>query len=160
MNVWLSKKWKKNVTVENLRRGGLRCYFDSDCSYEVRESWSRFAKWLRNNFQFPAPVSIFFKANKSIEAADGDCVSALFVEPYPGNPYPRIYIAVGDYDECKQEVGRDNALGGILRSAAHELTHYFQWINGIQLTDRGIEMQARYYADLILGWYADTCEHP
>ena len=65
-------------------------------------------------------------AYDSIEATDGDYVSALFVEPFMGPEYPHIYIAVGDYDVQKKEAGQDNALGGILRSVAHELTHYYR----------------------------------
>ena len=90
-------------------------------------------------------------AYDSIEATDGDYVSALFVEPFMGPEYPHIYIAVGDYDVQKKEAGQDNALGGILRSVAHELTHYYQWLNGLQ---------ARYYADVIVGWYSTSYEHP
>ena len=98
-------------------------------------------------------------AYDSIEATDGDYVSALFVEPFMGPEYPHIYIAVGDYDVQKKEAGQDNALGGILRSVAHELTHYYQWLNGIKLTETGYELQARYYADVIVGWYSTSYEH-
>lgn len=104
--------------------------------------------------------NVSFMAYDSIEATDGDYVSALFVEPFMGPEYPHIYIAVGDYDVQKKEAGQDNALGGILRSVAHELTHYYQWLNGIKLTETGYELQARYYADVIVGWYSTSYEHP
>ena len=56
----------------------------------------------------------------------------------------------------KREYGKENAPASILLSAAHELTHYFQWINGIQLTELGYERQAKRYAELILDEYAET----
>ena len=43
---------------------------------------------------------------------------------------------------------------------AHELTHYFQWINSIKLTPIGKERQATNYADYVLEDYAETREHP
>lgn len=56
--------------------------------------------------------------------------------------------------------GKDNALVSYLHSIAHELTHYFQWLNGIELTPIGTERQAVRYAGLILDKYAETREHP
>ena len=159
MNVWLSEDWRTNHEIDPYK-GGLQCRFDSNCADEVKEACKRFTRWLRRSFQFPVKVSVFFKANDSIEASDGECVSALFVEPYERSGHPHIYIAVGSYAEHKDKVGRDAALGGILRSAAHELTHYYQWLNDVRLTGRGYEIQARYYADVVIDWYATTCEHP
>lgn len=46
--------------------------------------------------------NVSFMAYDSIEATDGDYVSALFVEPFMGPEYPHIYIAVGDYDVQKK----------------------------------------------------------
>ncbi|MCL2670548.1 MAG: hypothetical protein FWF10_00740 [Clostridiales bacterium] len=51
-------------------------------------------------------------------------------------------------------------MASYLFSLAHELTHYFQWINGIQLTEIGEERQATCYANWILDEYAETREHP
>ena len=57
-------------------------------------------------------------------------------------------------------LGKDNALASILLSLAHELTHYYQWINNIQLTPTGRERQATKYANYIIDEYASTREHP
>ena len=56
--------------------------------------------------------------------------------------------------------GGDGALTNILLCMAHELTHYFQWINSIKLTPIGKERQATNYADYVLEDYAETREHP
>ena len=48
----------------------------------------------------------------------------------------------------------------ILLTIAHELTHYFQWINALKLTPIGQERQATKYARYILDEYAETREHP
>ncbi|EOO25981.1 hypothetical protein ICM_00435 [Bacillus cereus BAG1X2-3] len=43
---------------------------------------------------------------------------------------------------------------------AHELTHYFQWINDIKLTRIGYERQATTYSGYIIDEYKETREHP
>ena len=49
--------------------------------------------------------------------------------------------------------GKDSALTAILSTIAHELTHYFQWINALKLTPIGQERQATNYARYILDEY-------
>lgn len=39
---------------------------------------------------------------------------------------------------------------------AHELTHYFQWINALKLTPIGRERQANAYARYITDEYAEA----
>jgi predicted SprT family Zn-dependent metalloprotease len=56
--------------------------------------------------------------------------------------------------------GKDDALARILATIAHELTHYFQWINNLKLTPMGRERQANQYAGFILAEYAHTRTHP
>ena len=53
-----------------------------------------------------------------------------------------------------------NAIATILQVIAHEITHYYQWINALQLTEIGRERQANQYSRYILDEYAETREHP
>jgi len=87
-------------------------------------------------------------------------VYGTFFSPYDKNVEPYARISAGDYVDLLNEIGKDDALASILCSIAHELTHYFQWINDIQLTSRGEERQATIYAGYILDEYAETREHP
>ena len=73
---------------------------------------------------------------------------------------PYIRIAVGYYQEQTQKRGVDNTLATILWNIAHELTHYFQWINNLELTPMGEERQATNHANRILDEYAETRDHP
>lgn len=41
----------------------------------------------------------------------------------------------------------------IFGNIAHELTHYYQWINGLQYTEVGEERQAKRYATKIVENY-------
>mgnify|MGYP004634101835 CR=1 FL=1 len=51
-------------------------------------------------------------------------------------------------------------IAGILNSVAHELTHYFCWINDDDMTDDEEECYAKEYADWLLDSFAMTREHP
>jgi hypothetical protein len=52
--------------------------------------------------------------------------------------------------------GRKHGLYQILWCFAHELTHYFQWLNSINLSLIGEERQASRIASFVLEQYADT----
>lgn len=96
-----------------------------------------------------------------IKAMDGDLVCGTFrwmEDDYTTEPH--IRVAAGDYWNLCEKWGQDRALTAILLTLAHELTHYFQWINSLKLTPIGMERQATNYADYILDDYAETREHP
>ena len=80
---------------------------------------------------------------------------ALFFEPISYADEPYIRIAVGDFNELCRKWGRENAIFFILKVMSHELTHYFQWINGLKLTSIGKERQATMYSEYIVSEYAD-----
>ena len=74
---------------------------------------------------------------------------------------------MGDYEELRNERGRDNALAAVLHSIVHELSHYFQWLknrNEWEMADKKTmnaqERQAVYYAREIVMDYAEIVEHP
>ncbi len=90
----------------------------------------------------------------------GDMVCGTFFRPADRNREPYIRVAAGDYEELLEECGKDNALAGILNTVLHELTHYFQWLNDLDLTLIGEERQATNYARNIMYDYRDTREHP
>ena len=91
---------------------------------------------------------------------DGELVSATCFQPYNKKEEPYIRVSTGDYPELLRKSGKNNALAAILCSIAHELTHYFQWINGIELTEIGRERQATAYGKIIIREYSETRAHP
>ena len=159
MDIWLTDNYKYLKDYSKVRKG-IRLRFCKGINPDLKEAILRFVQWLRKSYEFPIRVPIYFKSNYAIKAHDGDRVSAFFFEPSSYYDEPYISIATGDYDELFDKRGRDNAIAAVLRTVAHELTHYFQWINNIELTEIGYERQAVRYADLIVGAYAQTREHP
>ena len=69
---------------------------------------------------------------------------------------PYIKVATGSYAELCRSDGKDDALAAILYTLGHELTHYFQWLNQLELTPAGAERQANRCAGEIVAWYMDT----
>lgn len=160
MHIWRLDKWK-TVLPENLnRRTGIRFRLDKSIDIEVKQAIIRFAKWLRSEYYFPLRVNVYVKNTKTLRSKDGEKVVGVFFEPFSYLEEPYIKIAVGDYTELKIQDGRDNALASLLLSVSHETTHYFQWINNIKLTPKGLERQATNYSNYIVDEYSTTCTHP
>lgn len=161
MHIWTIKKWIKYLDYDNNHyRTGLRLRFEKDVDPEVKRACKEFCTWIRTEYFFPVRVNIYFKNSKSIKALDGELVNGTFWRPFNKFEEPYARVATGDYYEDLLKRGKDNALATILITTAHELTHYFQWINNIQLTKIGEERQATVYARCILDEYAETREHP
>ncbi len=159
MKIWLFKNDITYYDDKNVRNG-LRLRFDRSVDEEVRRSIMEFAIWLRENYQFPIRLPIYVKSKKRIQALDGEMVCGTCFLPNDQMLEPYIRLAVGDYEELSMECGKDNALASYLNCMAHEITHYYQWISGLDMTDIQSERQARYYADKMVGKYAETRAHP
>lgn len=157
-DLWMFENWR-SVLPSGIRTG-LRLRFEQSVDDEVRGACLRFAAWLRKRYVFPVRVPVYIKASDRIQAMDGDFVVGSFFEPDCYDQEPYIRLAAGDYAELSENRGRDDALASILSSFAHELTHYYQWINASSLSDAGRERQASAYARRILNEYAETCDHP
>ena len=161
MHIWTITTWEKYYDLSNPKhRKGLRTRFEKGIDPEVRAACLRFCVWLRAEYFFPIRIPIYFKQAERIRAMDGEMVCATFFEPINKHDEPYARVATGDYQQLKEEMGRDDALASVLLSVAHELTHYFQWINDVKLTTIGEERQASRYARIILDEYADDVEHP
>lgn len=69
-------------------------------------------------------------------------------------------MSTGDYPELLEKRGKDNALASILITMFHELSHYYQWLNDLNLTLIGEERQATIYEKKRISDYAETRDHP
>ena len=159
MHLWQLEKWTKYYDSCDCRKG-LRVHYEPPVNQEVKQAIHNFCLWLRREFYFPIRVNVYVKASDTIKAMDGERVSATFFGPYNHLFEPYIRISTGDYLKRREKIGRDNALASILFSLAHELSHYYQWINDINLTPIGLERQATRYAEGILAEYSDYTDHP
>lgn len=161
MHIWTIEKWKKQIPDAFVqRKNSIHIRADQGVNRDLKNACREFAKWLKEEYNFPLPIYIYLKNKNVLKTMDGDIAVGTFFEPASYSITPYIRAAVGDYDELLASLGRDNAVATILMVIAHEMTHYFQWINDITITEIGRERQASRYARLILDEYAQTREHP
>ena len=160
-HIWTIENWEKNLEINrNGRRRGLRLRFDKGVDPEVHRACKEFADFIRKEYFFPVRVPVYLKNKKRIKCLDGDLAYGTFFRPDNYRDEPYIRIAVGDYTDLCLKWGKESALTAILLTIAHELTHYFQWINALELTPLGEERQAKRYARYILDEYAEVRDHP
>lgn len=157
--IWCLNKWEKHIDItEEGYKSGLRMRYESKVDPEVREHLDKFAKWLRREFIFPLRVNVYVKAARWIRAKDGDMVVGTIWRPADYHECPYIRLATGDYPDLVEKQGRDRAILAILHTFAHEITHYYQHINDLTLTERGEERQATSYADDIILEYVEVSD--
>lgn len=114
----------------------------------------KFTKWMRSEYFFPIRVPIYFKNKVKLKCLDGDLAygTCFLPDSYKDEPY--IRIVVGDFPVIKEKWGIENALFSVFGILAHELTHDYQWINGLQFTQIGKERQASVYSKYITEEYS------
>ena len=159
MFLWDRTDWTEFYGNADVRKG-LRVRYEHGIDTDLKESIKRFILWIRRNYYFPFRVVIYIKSSEFITAKDGDLVSGTFFEPYYRTDEPYIRVAAGDHAKNLIRWGRDDAIAATLRTIAHELTHYYQWINGVDKPIRNLELHAYICSSIILRQYAETTEHP
>jgi hypothetical protein len=160
LNPWTNNNWKKFFSCHDNIRKGIYLRFDIEVNTDVKKAIKKFVSWIRTKYYFPIKLPIYVKSKSFINTRDGDNVVGSFFEPQDYFTEPYIRIATGDYIELLSEFGKDDALASILYTLSHEITHYYQWINRINMPIEDREKQADYYGDLIIKLYSDFCEHP
>ncbi|MDE6593032.1 MAG: hypothetical protein K2K57_08215 [Oscillospiraceae bacterium] len=155
MNPWTAKNHTDFYLCSQPARGGLQLHFYGGVCPAARAFLCDFAKWLRKKFEFPVRINVYIKNTLYIKARDGECVSATFFGPFDKTAEPYAKIAVGDYSLITEEYNVFSALCSIAASLAHELTHYYQWLNGLNLSEKQEERQARYYSEKTVYKYLD-----
>ncbi len=153
MNIWALEKWKMVYSELDLHpRSGLRLRFDKEVNDVVKVACKDFCHWLRRRYRFPIRIPIYIKKHIGLRTRDGDVVMGVFFMPFSRQEESYIRVASGYF--CEGE-DRDSLLFDIFFNIAHELTHYFQWINGSQCNEKGTERQATRCANKIIKEYGE-----
>lgn len=154
MHLWQLNKWRTFYSGIECRRGfRIRC--DKAVDEEIKQAILNFGKWVRREFDFPIRVVAYIKSTERIRAKDGELVSATFFGPFDRALEPYIRVSAGDFHKLTEKWGKDEAIAATLRSLAHELSHYYQWLNDLKLTPIGEERQATSYAYAVVEEYKE-----
>ncbi len=161
MKIWTMEKWKRKLPASLARaQSRVDVYADKGVEAELEKACAQFIDWLRHEYRFPIPICVYLKNEAILRTMDGDTAVGTFFEPPSYTGTPAIRVAAGDYGELVLSDGRDDAAAAILTVIAHEMTHYFQWINGMHFPGFALEWQAFRCARRILAEYAETRDHP
>ncbi|RJG22784.1 hypothetical protein [Paenibacillus thiaminolyticus] len=140
----------------NKERTGLRIRSDKNVDVVLKKAFVHFAKWLRCHYNFPKRVPVYVKESYYIIThCSKEQVSATFFAPYDKQDEPYIRIATGDFYDLEQEHGRRDAILMTLKSLAHELQHYYQWLDDEEFLEDEAEEGAR---ELIIEYIEDNFE--
>jgi hypothetical protein len=123
---------------------------------EVSAALRRFAKWLRQEYDFPIRVPVYLDSHRRHVTIEGEEVTASFFAPDDPNVEPYIRIATGDYEDLVAEWGKNDALASYICSLAHEIIHYHQWLSDGSTSEEGIEEEA----EAIMRRYANAVDVP
>lgn len=161
MDIWKIEKWRKHLPASVVQaQSCVDVCADKGVETDLEKACVQFVDWLKREYLFPIPICVHLKNGTILKTMDGDTAVGTFFEPPSYAGCPNIRVAAGDYGDLVLSDGRDNAVAAILTVIAHEMTHYFQWINGIHFSGFILEWQATRYARRILAAYAETRDHP
>ncbi|MBQ6171887.1 MAG: hypothetical protein IJK34_04530 [Clostridia bacterium] len=141
-------------------RSGIRLRFEKGVDSEVRRAIMEFVDWIRSIYVFPLRVPIYIKKSSRIKSLDGELVYGTFFRPTEYGVEPYIRVSSCDYKQVVSGSKKDNELATILYCIAHELTHYFQYINKAKISFKGEEIQAGRCASMIIDRYSENRDHP
>ncbi len=158
MNIWIPIEYKSSYS--ELPINGLElCFADVEIDEELRRQYIKLCRWLRRNYWFPIKCKIVFEYYTCYMDSENksDRAIAIFYPPVDDKngymmAYPRIKIAVADFEKDKNSYGLDDALEYYCNILIHELTHYYQWYfyETEQRSKRSLEIEANKYADAIV----------
>jgi len=161
VHIWTIERWKRYVPPQLITsKSHIHLLCDKNTNGDLKVACHHFIQWAKKEYYFPIPLHVKLKNQVLLKTKDGGTAVGTFFEPDAYSALPYIKVATGDYPDLLDSLGRDDALATILTVVAHEMTHYFQWINALPLTERGRERQATQYSHFILDEYSQTREHP
>ena len=151
MNLW--QKYEKSNCERSDR--GISFHYEKGIDQELREFYLNFSKWLRGKYEFPVHVTVYVLNQEKVRLRNGSLQYGSF-RWYPKRS-PRIKVPSKVEAALLEECSLDEVYVMILSSLVHELSHYFQWVSGLQQTNAVSERQANYYRFRIIEqFFAET----
>ena len=137
---------------------GISLHFEKGIEPEFRKLCIQFVNWLRKRYCFPVHMNIYIKDCEKIRLLGGQMAYGGF--RYFENRSPYIRIPARIESDVRIEYEDIEIYYLILSSLVHELTHYYQWVEGLDQTDDVSERQANYYRFRIIEQFCRECDLP
>lgn len=153
MNLWQRYSQNRKGVDKSL---GISLHFEKGIEPEFRSLCIRFANWLRNNYSFPVHINIYIKDCETIRLVGGQMAYGGFRYFENRCPYIRIPARIGPH--IREEYEDIEIYYSILSSLVHELTHYYQWVAGLDQTNSVSERQANFFRFRIIEQFCKDCD--
>lgn len=112
---------------------GIVFIYDKKANKEVKRACVNLEKWLSKNIYFPVKLYVYIRNSIRVKTTKGESVVGRLSVPknreHIENGDVFDEIAIGDYKKLLNTKNKSVALADILDPIAHEIIHYFQWIN-------------------------------
>lgn len=126
----------------------LKLHFENGIDADLKKQYIDLAKWLRKTYAFPAVLNVHILNAEKVRLDNGNYAYGSF--KWFNKRSPRIKIPSAVEETIRQEYTTEEIYEMILSSMIHEITHYYQWIEGSKQTNSVSERQANYYRYKIL----------
>ena len=135
-------------------RSGLRIRIHPGVHPFVRRELLTYCRWLRASYAFPVRVNVYAPNALKIRAGDGDLCWGRIL--WPDEPDEPAVIDVAGGCRATDKRALQNHIWATIFTLTHELSHYFQRLKGLEMTPRGTEWQASYWAHRVMDEYYDA----
>lgn len=152
--LWRAEDIAPETTGRAKGRSGLRIRIHPAVHPFVRRELLVYCRWLRANYAFPVRVNVYVPHALRIRAQDGELCWGRCL--WPEDPEEPVTIDVAGGCKAKGKRELQNHIWTTIFTISHELSHYFQWLKGLEMTSRGREWQATYYAHRVMDEYYDA----
>ena len=127
MNLWQEFYIQNQKNVEN---AGISFHYEKGIDEKLKNKYINFATWLRKTYIFPVRLNVYVLNTEKVSLKNGNLVYGKFCW-YPKKT-PNIKIPSKISMPLLEEFSIDEIYDSILSSLVHELTHYYQWVKGIE----------------------------
>ena len=131
----LSRLSCNNKTLQKYKsiESGIVFIYDKRVNKEVKRACLNLQKWLSKNIYFPVKLCVYIRKSRRVVTANGESVVGRLSVPKNRKNIKNgeifAEVAIGDYKELLNKEKKPVALAQLLTTIAHEIVHYFQWIN-------------------------------
>ena len=140
MNLWQKFERKRNISYTDC---DFSFHFEKGIEPDLKRKYICFAKWLRKNYFFPVHINIYVLDCEQVRLRSGQMAYGSF--RWYSTRTPNIRVPSAIEPELLAEYTKDEVYEQILSSLVHELTHYYQWVLGLEQSNAVSERQANYY---------------
>ncbi len=148
MNLWQNFEIKRGLYTDNK---GISFHYEKGVERDFRKICMFFSKWLRKKYTFSVHLNVYIKNCEQVRLSNGVMAYGRFrwFEKRP----PNIVVPSKIELHLLNEFSKADIYEQILGSLVHELTHYYQWVLGLEQSNAASERQANFYRYRIIEKY-------